>query len=102
MKVHNWPTVDESYQWYLRDNMGVIWFADTQFGAGVATAVTSQGSITVGLSVLRDLRGPLHILKGLDSDILDQLQTIEPKKNLNAAIQEIKAVTEEDAKRLGS
>jgi len=102
MKVHTWPTFNEECQYYIRDNQGVIWFADTQFGDGVVTAVTSKGAITVGLSVLRDLRGPLHILKNLDAEILDQLPTIEPKPKLTEAVQEILARTEDDFKRLNS
>lgn len=100
MKVHNWPTFNEECQYYIRDNQGVIWFADTQFGDGVVTAVTSKGSITVGLSVLRDLRGPLHILKNLESEILDRLPTIAPKQKLTEPIQRVVARTEEEFKAL--
>lgn len=100
MKVHHWPTFNEECQYYIRDNMGVIWFADTQFGDGVVTAVTSKGSLTVGLSILRDLRGPLHILKNLDEEILDRLPTISPKPKLTEAVQEIVARTEDDLKAL--
>lgn len=100
MKPHNWPKLNEDSQYYVRDNQGIIWFADTQYGAGVVTAVTSAGTISVGLSILRDLRGPLHILKGLDGDILDQLPTVAPKQDLNAPVQEIIARTEAEARAL--
>lgn len=102
MKVHNWPVLDE-HQYYIRDKQGIIWLVDGQYGSGIATAVTSKGAISVGLSVLRDLRGPLHLLEFLNQNngILDEVPTIDPQQNLNAPIQEIQAVTEEDAKRLG-
>ena len=101
MGVHNWPVVDE-HQYYLRDNQGVIWFVDSQYGNGVATAVTSKGSISVGLSVLRDLSGPLHLLEFLNqnNNILDQLPTIEPKQDLNKPVQEIVARTEAEGRAL--
>lgn len=94
-----WPEVYE-HQYYVRDRFGVIWFADTQFGFGVVTAVTSQGTISAALTKLRDLRGPLHILKDLGPEVLDQLPTIEPEQNLLEAQQSVLAVTEADSKRL--
>lgn len=101
MGVHNWPVIDE-HQYYLRDKHGVIWFVDGQHGSGIATAVTSKGSISVGLSILRDLRGPLHLLEFLNqnNNILDQLPTIEPKAKLTEAKQEIVATTEAEARAL--
>jgi hypothetical protein len=102
VKVHHWPTFNEDYQYYVRDNQGLIWFADTQFGDGVVTAVTSKGALTVGLNILRDLRGPLHILKDLGPHILNQLPTIEPKPRLTKAQQEIIARTEADLKEAQS
>lgn len=101
MKVHNWPVLDE-HQYYIRDKQGIIWFVDGQYGSGIATAVTSKGAISVGLSVLRDLRGPLHLLEFLNQNngILDQVPTIDPKQNLNEAKQEIVATTEAEARGL--
>lgn len=98
-----WPTVDE-HQYYIRDRFGVIWFVDGQHGTGVATAVTSQGAISASLSVLRDLRGPLHLLAFLNQNngILDQVPTLDPQPNLLEAKQEIIAVTEDDLKRLNA
>lgn len=101
--AQRWPTIDE-HQYYVRDRFGVIWFVDSQHGAGVATAVTSQGAISASLSVLRDLRGPLHLLEFLNQNngILDKVPTIEPQQNLLQAKQEILAVTEDDFKRLNA
>lgn len=96
-QTHRWPTFNADHQYYIRDQMGVIWFADTQFGDGVVTAVTSAGSITVALRVLRDLRGPLHILKELE-EVLDIFPTIDPQPKLNEPVQEIVARTEADLK----
>lgn len=99
-QVHNWPVLDE-HQYYVRDNQGVIWFVDSQFDKGVATAVTSKGVISVGLNVLRDLRGPLHLLEALNQNngILDGFPTIEPQPKLTEAQQVVTARTREDVLR---
>lgn len=97
--AEKWPTVHE-HQYYLRDKYGVIWFADTQYGDGVVTAVTSQGTMSASLSRLRDLRGPLHILQDLGPEILDRLPTVAPKQNLLSAQQDVIAVTEAEFKEV--
>lgn len=99
MKVHNWPKRGE-HQYYVRDNQGIIWFVDSQFDTGVATAVTSAGSLSVALSGLRDLRGPLHILNALDTDFIREFPTIDVQPKLTEPKQEIIATTEAEARAL--
>lgn len=96
---HRWPSFDPAHQYYLRDNHGVIWFVDTQYENGVVTAVTSGGSISVALRVLRDLRGPLHILKELD-EVLGSFPTIDPQPKLTEPQQVVVATTEAEARKL--
>lgn len=99
MKVHNWPKAPEPYQYYVRDRCGVIWFVDMQYDSAIATSVTSAGSLSVGFSVLRDMRGPLHDLKFV-VNVLESFPTIDPVPKLTEPKQEIVAVTEAEARAL--
>jgi hypothetical protein len=93
-----WPSYVEG-QTYVRDRIGVIWLLVPEYDGGIATTATASGVTSVGLNVLRNLRGPLHILK-FDQGMLDQFPTFHPEPELNKPKQEIVARTEHEARQM--
>ena len=79
-----WPNYVEE-QIYVRDRIGVIWLLCPEYNGSIATTATADGPFSVSINTLRDLRGPLHILK-LTGEVLDNFSTIQPVKKLNEPI----------------
>ena len=93
-----WPPVENPT--YVRDRLGVIWLLDPIYSETVAVTATSHGQFSVSTTILRDLRGPLHILTTLGT-IVNEFPTMDPEPQLTKPVQEVLARTEEEAKNLG-